>query len=524
MSCGSKIKNLPKACAAVVYSIATNVEPNATDPRTVSAEYRSASQCTIMDPGCMIQALIFKSEILIPREPLINALRLSACPRNASQIVTYGNSIVLVKNALSKVAVDGTNDTCLQIDRVGHAYHNYQQWITQWTQLITSKNETSSQLQKRPQPTGSLWDNTTVTGSWVNIQDIATLSKKHGRMVNNITMEMPHGGIPAAAMNAKNKLKQSTDISGEEKYNIEASVPSPAINVLHTGMTKEEFSPPVYAIWPGGNKFNTTTWNTSPPDNIPSLAGWKNRTVVDSLFEFGPKHSQTAPIFRQIPTSIQHNPQHNRSLAHKRHLPPQRNALNKEHPYAGVRACSTKHSADNSGAFLSTDCENASNGLQYDRRQDVFYEDMWDADWKNIASDLMPRYNKTEETFALDPNLPSIAEALAVMAGSTLLLSSQNAPFVPFWNYSGNLNVLPEPVYQIFNASIQAVGYASGGTEQWWGMFYVILVFAFLASAVCLVFMVVEERGRQVTDFTEPQNLFALAVNSPQTSRLEGAW
>ncbi|EKV12744.1 hypothetical protein PDIG_41800 [Penicillium digitatum PHI26] len=393
-----------------------------------------------MDPGCMIQALIFKSEILIPREPLINALRLSACPRNASQIVTYGNSIVLCNTEV---------DTCLQIDRVGHAYHNYQQWITQWTQLITSKNETSSQLQKRPQPTGSLWDNTTVTGSWVNIQDIATLSKKHGRMVNNITMEMPHGGIPAAAMNAKNKLKQSTDISGEEKYNIEASVPSPAINVLHTGMTKEEFSPPAGKTAPSLTRSSNLARNTAKPHRFFGKYPLPYNTILNTT---GAWPINAIYLLSATPsTKNTHMPEYVMySLRAKQ-----------------TGACSTKHSADNSGAFLSTDCENASNGLQYDRRQDVFYEDMWDADWKNIASDLMPRYNKTEETFALDPNLPSIAEALAVMAGSTLLLSSQNAPFVPFWNYSGNLNVLPEPVYQIFNASIQAVGYASGGTEQW---------------------------------------------------------
>lgn len=208
--------------------------------------------------------------------------------------------------------------------------------------------------------------------------------------------------------------------------------------------------------------------------------------------------------------------------------------------------CSTKYSADRSGAYLSTDCENASNDLQYNRRQEDASEGLWDANWKNIASEwanslslnggisdgaasnarllmqMMPRYDKTEETFELDPVLPSIAEALAVMAGSTLILSSQDAPFVPFWNYSTG-SVLSEPVYQIFNASIQAVGYASGGTEEWQGVFYVILVFAFLTSAICLGFMIVEARGRQVTDFTEPQNLFALAVNSPQTTQLEGA-
>ncbi|KAJ5827377.1 hypothetical protein N7447_004140 [Penicillium robsamsonii] len=455
--------------------------------------------------------------------------------------------------------LDYRNNTCLQIVHVGHAYHNYQQWIAQWGQLVASKNETSSQLQKRQEPTGSLWDNTTVTGSWIDIQDMSTLSNKHGRMINNITMAMPHGGIPAAAMNTKNNLKQPIDTSGEGKYNIEASVPSPAVNVLCVGMTRKELSPLVYSSWPEGSKnFNMTAWNFSPPDDIPHPPSWLNRTNVDSLFHFGPKYGQVPPIFGKYP--LPYNTILNTTGAWPANAiyllgatPPSKdpNTEIPEYVMCSLRVkqtgvCSTKYSADSSGAFLSTNCETPSNILQYDRRQDSFTEGMWDSNWKNIASEwanslslnagitdgaasnarllmqMMPRYDKTKSAFELDPKLPSIAEALAVMAGSTLILSSQTAPFVPFWNYTDG-SVLPEPVYQNFNASIQTFSYSSGGTEQWQGVFYVILVFAFLTSAVCLGFMIVEARGRQVTDFTEPQNLFALAVNSPQTTQLQGA-
>ncbi|KAJ5158869.1 uncharacterized protein N7500_008520 [Penicillium coprophilum] len=475
---------------------------------------------------------------------------------------SFANPIYIGSECETPVTVDMDpdyrNTTCLQISHVGNAYHNYQQWIARWGQLVSSKNETSSQLQKRPDPIGSLWDNTTVIGSWIDIQDMSTLSKKHGRMVNNITMAMPHGGIPAAAMNPKNNLKQPTDTSGEGKYIIEASVPSPAINVLCVGMTKEELSPLVYSSWPGVHDFNSTTWNSAPPKELSNLPLWRNRTVVDSLFQFGPKYGQIPPIFGKYP--LPYN-----TILHTTFVwsvnamyllgatPPSKdnNTDIPEYVMCSLRTkqtgvCSTNYSADKSGAFLSTNCQNPSNDLQYDKRQDAFYEGEWNGDWKNIASEwansvslnagitdgaasnarllmqMMPRYDKSNSTFTLDPALPSVAEALAVMAGSTLILSSQNAPFVPFWNYSIG-TVLPEPVYQIFNASIQAVSYASGGTEQWQGIFYVILVFAFLTSAVCLVFMIVEARGRQVTDFTEPQNLFALAVNSPQTTQLEGA-
>ncbi|KAJ5562023.1 hypothetical protein N7535_003514 [Penicillium sp. DV-2018c] len=449
------------------------------------------------------------------------------------------------------------NTTCLQIEHVGAAYHNYEQWLKGWSQQVGNDSETSAELRRRPQPSGSIWDNTTVTGSWIDIQDMATLSKKYGRMVNNITMAMPHGGIPGAAMDPKNKIKQPRDTSGEGTYNIEASVPSPAVNVLCAGMTQEELSPLVYSSWPGGSKFNPISWNTNPPLDIPRSPSWLNRTVVDELFQFGPKHGQVPPIFGKYPqpyntiTNVTGLWPANAIYILGATSPPEKN---KTMPYVlcAMRSkqtgrCSTKYSADSSGAILSTNCEDPQNNMQYDRRPG-FIEGYWNPDWKNVAwewanavslntgiSDgaasnarllmqMVPRYEEDKETFSLDPVLPSMAEALAVMAGSTLILSSRDAPFVGYWNYSiESGNPLHEPVYQTFEATIQAVGYASGGTERWQGVFYVILVFAFLTSAVCLGFMIIEARGRQVTDFTEPQNLFALAMNSPQTAQLQGA-
>lgn len=459
------------------------------------------------------------------------------------------------------------NTTCVLIEHIGHAYHNYQQWTAQWNPLVNSNNATLSQLRLRPKPPSlgcknhskcSIWDNTTITGSWINIQDMATLSKRYGRMINNITMAMPHGGIPAAAMDSKNKIKQPTEASDEGKYTIEASIPSPALNVLCAGISKEELEPLVYASWPGGSKFNPTNWTISPPDDLPRYPSWLNRTVVDDIFQFGPKYGQTPPIFGKYPkpynTIINSTVRWPSSAIYLiGATPPSTDTYIPQYVMCSLRVkqtgvCSTKYFVDTSSAFLSTDCENNSNGLQYDRRQGKFHEGQWEPDWKNIASEwasvldlnagisdgaalnarllmqMMPRYNKAEGTFALDPSLPSIAEVLAVMAGSTLILSSQDTPFLPFWKYGGDgAQVLAEPVYEAFNASFQTVGYASGGTEQWEGIFYVVLVLVLLTSSVCLVFMIVEARGRQVTDFTEPQNLFALAMNSPQTAQLQGA-
>jgi hypothetical protein len=373
------------------------------------------------------------------------------------------------------------------------------------------------------------------------------LSEKHKRMINNVTMAMPHGGIPAAAMDQKNKIKQPQDATGEGKYNIEASVPSPAINVLCAGMSKSELEPLVYSSWPGGSKFNPTNWSTSPPNDIPP--GQFNKTVVDNLFQF--TSNQPPPVFGKFPKPYNTILNTTGSFpVNAIYLLGATNTTTPPYVLCSLRAkqsgrCSTTYDVASSGAFLNSKCEDPTNNLQYSHRQTGFIDGVWQADWKNIASEwanalslgsgisdgqasnarllmqMMPKY--ANGVYELDPKMPSVAEGLAVMAGSTLILSSQDAAFYPFWNYTATDNILSSATYQFFNATLQIVSYGSGGTEKWQGVFYVILVFAFLTSAVCLGFLIVEARGRQVTDFTEPQNLFALAVNSPQSSRLEGA-
>ncbi|KAJ6006305.1 hypothetical protein N7451_004249 [Penicillium sp. IBT 35674x] len=469
---------------------------------------------------------------------------------------SYGNEVYLGENCQTPIPVwmdYARNTTCLEIQHVGSAYHNYQQWISTWSELVTSGNKTSDQLADRPPPTGSIWDNTTVTGSWVKKQNITELSKNHNRMVNNITMAFPHGGIPAAAMNARNNIRQPKDASGEGKYNIEASVPSPVVNVLCVGMNESELSPLVYSSWPNAH-FNATTWSVDGSPDIPRTPSWLNSTVVDSIFGFGEAYGQRPPVFGTYPE------EYNTILnttglwpANAIYLLGKPSASSPEYVMCAIRStltavCSTHYDAESSGAFLYTQCEDDSNPMQYSRSDTVFQEGVWLADWKDVASEwanalslgsgitdsqasnerlimqMMPAHDNATDTYSLDPKLPSIGEALAVMAGSTLILSTQDSPFVQGWNYTDTVNeILPTPLYQHFNATLQAVGYASGGTEEWQGVFFVILIFAFLTSTVCLVFIIIEARGHQITDFTEPQNLFALAMNSPHSSLLRGA-
>jgi hypothetical protein len=120
----------------------------------------------------------------------------------------------------------------------------------------------------------------------------------------------------------------------------------------------------------------------------------------------------------------------------------------------------------------------------------------------------------------LSPLQPSIAEQMAALAGNTLLASSVGAPFVPFWNYTG-ITVLEEAVPQYFNASIRSQQYTSGFSQRWEASFYIVLFLVFATNVFCLIYFFVY--SGLVTDFTEQQNLFALAINSPHAKRLAGS-
>ncbi|KAL4922071.1 hypothetical protein BDW62DRAFT_76928 [Aspergillus aurantiobrunneus] len=465
---------------------------------------------------------------------------------------SFANTNFLTANCETPVAVEddreARNTTCLNMQHAGQAYHNYQAFLHDWSLVTEGHKPSSTDLAARPRPTGSMHDNTTVEGSWIDRADMAELSNRYGRVVHNVTAAMPHGGIIAAANHPDNAIIQPQDQSGEGRYDLDASVPSPAVNVLCVGMTAAELAPLVYTEWPNtAGDFHAVNWTTDVPPNVPDPEHWRNRTVVDDIFGFGPDYpGQYPPIFGKLPKP--HNTIMNVTSPYSNGavflLGAGPENTKPEYVLCSLKAkqsphCSTRYTATASGSHLSAVCED-NHPQQYSVRVPDAVDGVWANDWKYIASEwaftlslnagitdgasanarLLMQF--APETAALNPDLPSLSEALAVLAGNTLLMSSASAPFVPFWNYTGT-NILPEPVTQGFNATLRSVEYASGGTQRWQGVFYPILLFAFFTSALCLVFLLLEVRGKQITDFTEPQNLFALAMNSPATNRLQGA-
>lgn len=305
-------------------------------------------------------------------------------------------------------------------------------------------------------------------------------------------------------------------------------------------MQKEELVPMVFSEWPAANATNLTGWPTSV--GVPTWPSWLNETSVDDLFSFGEKYSRRSPVFSKLPLPF--NTVANFSGWYADSIYILATSATDEYTMCSLKTsltaeCSTRYHASLSGGSLNAHCEDQQDGLAYRNSHSNATDSVVLTDWATVASEwvkatslnngisdgnasiarLLSQLIPTNQ--ALDKSLPSIAEALAVLSGSTLLLSSTDAPFIHFWNYSAPNNILAEPQYQAFQAAVRSREYASGGTKSWQNIFYSILGLTFAINIFCFIYFLI--RHGLVTDYIEPQNLFALSLNSPPSHALDGA-
>lgn len=145
--------------------------------------------------------------------------------------------------------------------------------------------------------------------------------------------------------------------------------------------------------------------------------------------------------------------------------------------------CSTFYNVSGmSGGRLESNCA-SDNTMAYNHSVDNAPLGLRNLDWRNVGSLWMTSLSlntgisnansSTSRLLAqmiptvppwgdvkLNPLTPSISETLAVMAGSTLLLSSTDASFLHYWNYTAM--TLKPGIYEKFNATITSQQYTSG--------------------------------------------------------------
>lgn len=137
---------------------------------------------------------------------------------------------------------------------------------------------------------------------------------------------------------------------------------------------------------------------------------------------------------------------------------------------------------------------------------------------------------------SVDPTRPSLVEALAVLAASTLLDSMYSASFDGSWIY--NVTSLAAPVQQPFQARMDIPAHISGPSAPWQNIFLLVLAAVFLLNVAFFYYLLLisvirpyrsrlgyapphraSDSGGLQRDCTNLSELFQIALNSPQPAR-----
>lgn len=299
----------------------------------------------------------------------------------------------------------------------------------------------------------------------------------------------------------------------------------------------------VYSEWPDSERRldfepNSTTW---PKNFSLTLSSSTKQTAVDDLFNFD--DAQIHPIFPKLPK--EHNTVFNFSITYGAQAVYLLAASStKQYTLCSMRTtltpdCFTSYHSSATGGSLNTTCD-PNSPLSYKKSASDAPNGLWNKDWKDVASEWGNSLSLNDgisdgassnarllsylipATDSLNTSKPSISEALAVLAGNTLLLSALDSPFMHFWNHATDDPTPNVPQYENFSATLQTALYQSGGTQRGWRqIFYVVLILVFLANFLCLLYFL--SSGSMMTDFMEPENLFSLSLLSPPSVALEGA-
>lgn len=275
--------------------------------------------------------------------------------------------------------------TCLQVQHAAAAYHNYYAYLSIWDTLSTSGNGVGD-LQYRPNAFAIINDNTTINGSWIDWQynNMTELNNTYGRLIMNVSMAMPHAGVPGAATDSVNEIMQPQELDGLGMYRIHASVPSPAVHVLCAMLSTADLDPYYLHQTPVTNvTYIPSSYTLEDPDPD-STSG---NLSLHKLFRWGEAYgsSKWPPIFKKLPP--EHNTIVNDSLIIESNetIPYGRDSIYLlgnatitgdigafNYPLCQIKAsqtprCSTWYNASSSGATMASVCEDSNDKWAYFR-------------------------------------------------------------------------------------------------------------------------------------------------------------
>lgn len=384
---------------------------------------------------------------------------------------SFGNVQYIKSNCATPVSdtiEEHSSADCFQVQNAGQSFLNYKRYLAIWSTMNDNSNGTIDPY-SRPPGFGLMYENTTITAPWIDIQPPLN---ENGRIITNSSLAYPHAGVFQAARDPVNNILQPQELDGLGLYGVRAAVASPVINVLCVQTpNRSDLDPIVYTSWNNGTNldlFNGTIW----PEQIKDLhkTSFTNTTVLDSYFHWGDPNDglRARPIFGRYPIP------HDTLLNHTQYGygrdaiyllgqglgdPGQLEYVICELSASLTPDCSTDYNATASSGSMEAVCSNTTSvdpmrGRNMDNDHDAIQGNMTRSkDWFDVGSqwagslalhtgitqgkgsnsrllmNLLLKRSTWGGPQRLNRFLPSVSEALAVMAGASLMYSSLDAPF-----------------------------------------------------------------------------------------------
>lgn len=81
-------------------------------------------------------------------------------------------------------------------------------YMATWDDIATAGTSRTVELGERPAIRTTLQGNVTITASWTETEnsDVSKLNEQYGRIINNVTLVMPHPGISSLKPESRAKL------------------------------------------------------------------------------------------------------------------------------------------------------------------------------------------------------------------------------------------------------------------------------------------------------------------------------
>lgn len=222
----------------------------------------------------------------------------------------FGNVLVLKKDcwAPTDSLLDGQDigESCVNVLASGLASQDFNNYMKAWaTKAMNDGGNATTDFSNRPMASSSIFTDTKTTGNWIpSTSSMSDNFVKYGRVVNNITLSMPH---PVVYYSAAVEFPQLIKGTGFGEHSLTASVVSPTSNTLCVNMQKSEVAPLVYVEWPNarfntsttGNKIAADDWTVDVPANT-SLSANITQTNVGAIFKWGSLYNRKPPVFQQV--------------------------------------------------------------------------------------------------------------------------------------------------------------------------------------------------------------------------------